>query len=137
MRTYILASHGELASGILDSAKMIIGKLPDTEVFCMGIENNPEEIARDVEKIIDKKKDNDIIIITDVIGGSVHMALMNLAKYEKVHIISGMNLTLVLELFLSDENKPIESQIREILDKAKNSIVYGNDLIKNIYEEVN
>lgn len=47
MANIILASHGELAKGMLHSASMIIGDLTKgVEVFCLYPGQNPQDYAR-------------------------------------------------------------------------------------------
>lgn len=135
MRAYILASHGKLAEGILNSAEMIIGKQENVKVFCLKPGEHPQEFAENIEKMILEKPDRDFIIATDIVGGSVYTALSQLLKYEKVYLISGMNLSMILELFLVNENDSIEEKIRELLDRAKESIIFANDLVKQNCEE--
>ncbi|MFR6488528.1 MAG: PTS sugar transporter subunit IIA, partial [Clostridium sp.] len=46
MANIILASHGELAKGMLNSAAMIIGNLAkDVEVYCLYPGQNPQDYA--------------------------------------------------------------------------------------------
>ncbi|MFD3155385.1 PTS sugar transporter subunit IIA [Haloimpatiens sp. FM7330] len=135
MRTYILASHGKLAEGILSSAEMIIGKQENVKVFCLKPGEHPQNFAEDIKEMIAQDPNRDYIIITDIVGGSVYTALSQLIKCERVYIVSGMNLSMVLELFLISETSSIQEGIREVLEKSKKSIVFTNDLVKQNYEE--
>lgn len=135
MKNYVLASHGNLAEGILNSAEMIIGKQENVKVFCLKPGEHPQEIADNIEKMVLEEPNRDFIIVTDIIGGSVHMALSQLIKHERVFLITGMNLSMILELFLVSENGSIPDTIRDILDKVKDSIVFTNDQFKENCEK--
>jgi PTS system mannose-specific IIA component/fructoselysine and glucoselysine-specific PTS system IIA component len=135
MKNFILASHGKLAEGILNSVEMIIGKQQNVDVFSLKPGEHPQEIIDSVEKMILDAPDRKFIVITDIMGGSVHMTLSKLLEHEHVYLISGMNLSMLLELFLVAENQPMEEAIRDILDRAKNGIVFANDLFKETCEK--
>ena len=93
MANIILASHGELAKGMLHSASMIIGDLTKgVEVFCLYPGQNPQDYADQLRLKIENSRDA-WIILADILGGSVHTALSQLTAFGDVTILSGMNLT--------------------------------------------
>ena len=98
MANIILASHGELAKGMLHSASMIIGDLTKgVEVFCLYPGQNPQDYADQFRLKIENSRDA-WIILADILGGSVHTALSQLTAFGDVTILSGMNLNLVLSV---------------------------------------
>jgi PTS system mannose-specific IIA component/fructoselysine and glucoselysine-specific PTS system IIA component len=116
---------------------MIIGDVSMVEAFssyrdeCMNVRDAVEEIIK--EKY---EKDN-IFILTDILGGSVNNEMMSLIKdYPKIHVLSGMNLPLVITLATQVGgigHEELEMFIRE----SQQSIVYCNKLLsefKNIQE---
>ncbi|MBH8397528.1 PTS sugar transporter subunit IIA, partial [Klebsiella pneumoniae] len=70
-REIILASHGKFASGILDSLELIYGKHHSITVFdCYTDENF--DLAETVRQLFMRYKDKEIIVLTDLFGGSVN-----------------------------------------------------------------
>ena len=101
MANIILASHGELAKGMLHSASMIIGDLTKgVEVFCLYPGQNPQDYADQLRLKIENSRDA-WIILADILGGSVHTALSQLTAFGDVTVLSGMNLNLVLSVLLA------------------------------------
>lgn len=122
MANIILASHGELAKGMLNSAAMIIGNLAkDVEVYCLYPGQNPQDYA---EKLRLRIADSDEawVIVADILGGSVHTAFAQLTAYGNVTILSGMNLNLVLSILLGNRDDVSEQLMSEIVDEAKTGI---------------
>lgn len=70
--------------------------------------------------------------MTDILGGSVNNDVMSLLKdYPKLHVIAGMNLSLVISIAISENisNKTLEQFIKE----SQQAIVDCNKLInKNL-----
>ena len=96
MVNLILASHGDLSKGILNSTMMITGDLhKNVETFSLYPGENPLDYANELKNRIMRTKDT-WIIIADIQGGSVHTALLQLTTLDNVIVFSGMNLNLVL-----------------------------------------
>lgn len=99
MTYIILASRGGLAKGMKDTLSMIIGDVSMIEASS-SYRYEHTTIKSEVEKTIKEKyNQNNIFILTDIFGGSVNTAMISLLKdYPKLHVLSGMNLSLVISL---------------------------------------
>ncbi len=71
--------------------------------------------------------DDEIIILTDLLGGRINNDMMRFLNDRRVHLVSGMNLGLVLQLYMY-ENEKIEEAIIEAIKDAKEGIQYCSDL---------
>lgn len=98
----ILASHGNMAEGMLNSIQMVIGNTDD--LSCLGLKpgQNPEELTAELECMIHKDPTKQFLILADIRGGSVSNSIMRLTNYENVKLVNGMNLTLAIGLYLTD-----------------------------------
>ena len=63
-------------------------------------------------------------------GGSVNKEALNLIKDYDCKVVSGINLSLVLELVMNTDNKISDETIKTAVDQARNQIVFINDLLK-------
>lgn len=129
MRIIILASHGELAKGMLDSVSMIIGNDKGIEAYGLSASHHPSEMKQQIEQRIDASPDDEFIILSDLLGGSVNNALMELCVKEKVHVVCGMNLGLVISIAMAGDEDDITAIIHQGLADAKRNIVYANECI--------
>lgn len=123
MRKYIFASHGQLANGIVDSLKMIIGNSElNYEVFCLKIGESPDYFSNIVEEEIVDNNEVEFVIMVDLYGASVCQSFYRLCKYDNVYIFTGMNLGLALSLVLTSSiNK---DEIENIISASKDGIKY-------------
>lgn len=131
MRKIILASHGRLSEGMKDSVEMILGKKEELSYIGLFPGEQPSELYGKVEKTIDDDNDNEFIVVTDVIGGSVNTALLQLIRKERVHVVCGMHLGLILSLCTATEENT-EKMIHQVLKDTSGYIIYANDLLKQI-----
>ena len=86
-----------------------------------------------IKNILEKNKENTVIMFTDIKGGSItNTAIELLPKYKNLNIISGSSLALVLEYILTSEDEEEEGYkeiIKNCIIEAKEGMVYINDLI--------
>ncbi len=83
MAKIILASHGGLSKGMKDSVSMIVGDLAGDKEYRSLL---PDKILKtfDYQEVLKgaKRRDEQILILCDIKGGSVHTALSKLAVLE-------------------------------------------------------
>lgn len=129
MRKIVLASHGKLSEGMVDSVKMILGNRNDLSWLSLHPGEHPDDLCELLGKEVDENVKDDYIVVTDVLGGSVNNSLLKLLTRKNVHIITGMHLGLVLTLCSSNE-EDIEKMIHQALKDTSGYIIYANDLLK-------
>lgn len=132
MRYLLLASHGRMAEGMLDSVELITGK--HTNIFTISAyKNESDDLTKQLEHVLMQiAPDDELIIITDIFGGSVNNECMKLLNDRRIHLISGLNLALVIELVTTSHLKQdTHSLINKALQNAKDSMVYCNEVISS------
>lgn len=126
MLNIFIVSHGELSKGIRNSAEMIAGENKRVETFSLRPGESPDKIAQAIEEIINGRKEEEFLILADILGGSVYNSCLRLALNENVRIISGINLSLVIELFLLSPCENIDEEIELIISRARDGIKLMN-----------
>lgn len=104
MRAVVLISHGALAQGIVDSFEMLCGRSDRLYAVCLACNDGPDDFSRKLQALEDTLSGYDeVLVLADVTGGTPCKAALGeyLAK-PHVHIISGMNLPMVMEAVLGD-----------------------------------
>lgn len=123
MRKLILASHGELANGMLDSIKMIVGDLAKgIETYTLKPGLNTDDYVQQLEIRVKDNPDEEYVIVTDLYGASVANSMLKLSVYDNVVVFTGLTSALVLDLLLSHSDKLNNESIQEILETTKQSI---------------
>jgi len=135
MRKFLIATHGQLAKGIKSSLDIIVG--PMENIFLIEAyvtENRP--IEDDVRAIMQKlTADDELIVFSDLMGGSVTNQILRTVSGEHVHIVSGFNLPLLIDVLLADGDTPVVEVIENAIVNAKDQIVYVNKLITSVKED--
>ena len=145
MQKIIVASHGRFAKGIEDSIKILIGERADIEFVAAYRDDIPDNkvLEERFRKILEENNGKEIIMFTDITGGSItNTALSLLPEYPALHIVSGSSLGLVLEYILNSEEEEDDAEcpdykkvIKQCIEEAKNGMVYINDMINGGNED--
>ena len=124
MRKYLIASHGTFSSGIKSSLDMIIGETNNVHLINGYVSGN-KSIEEDLFAILQQvREDDELIVFSDLTGGSITNQIVRFARTQNVHIVSGVNLPLVIEVMLADSGLPISDIIEQAIANAKEQIVY-------------
>lgn len=128
MRKIIIASHAKFAEGIKSTLEMIMGTQENVISFCGYTEEQINFKAR-IKEIIDAKAEEDeIILCTDMFGGSVNNELVEFMNVKNVHLVSGINVLFLIQLAISNTSTLTADTIRNCIEEAKKGFLYCNDL---------
>ena len=129
MRKFLIATHGAFARGVKSALDIIIG--PDSPVYVLQayLDGNASIEPELIELFRDMGPGDEWIIFTDLLGGSVNNQVLRYALMDHVHLVSGFNLPLLIEVILSDVSTPAEEVIENALRNAKDQMVYVNKLL--------
>lgn len=138
MAHIIVATHGRLANGFMDSMKMICGEQQNVISFCAYTDgdNNDDHLSEKILAMMDSvPEDEEIVVLVDLLGGSVCHEFIRLMDRRPFYLISGVNLGLLLE-FVFAQGKLDKDRVENIIEKARSSIIFVNQLIEEGNDEV-
>ena len=124
MNKIIIASHGELALGMKNTVEFFGGsgvEYVEQTLTDTGFENR-------VIEILTKYKDDNCVVFTDLYGGSVNQCFFKNLNDFNFHLVTGMNLAVILECVLASVEID-EEFIRNAIEMSKSQFCYMNDLV--------
>jgi fructoselysine and glucoselysine-specific PTS system IIA component len=128
-RKFLIAAHGAFAAGVKSSLDLIIGVMDNLFILQAYVDENVC-VEDDLKEILKQVNENDeLVVFTDILGGSVTNQVLQHATGPNVYIISGFNLPLVIEVLLADADCPLEGIIEDAINSAKEQMVFVNKLI--------
>ena len=118
-RKIVLASHGQLAKGLLDTAQMIIGEIAyEVEVYTLQPGKLAEDFAKGLKMEIMQNPQIEYVILTDLYGASVFTAMYSLVVLDNVYLFTGMNLNMLLSVCLEHPDHLDETAALKIQEDA-------------------
>jgi len=134
MRRFIIATHGHFAEGIMDAVRMISGDVEDVVCYC-AYSDPDENMEESVDRLMSQYSDDDeLIVVTDILGGSVSNFFIRRLNRPNLHILTGLNLSLLLELF-ANRDSSLSEMIRAAIRYAKESLCYCNPIVEEMMTE--
>ena len=126
----LVIGHGRFAEGIKSVANIIVGDL--SEVTFMNTYVDDIDFHVELDNYFSENKN--VLVLTDLFGGSVNQAIIQYITKVNIDVITGINIPLILEILISNTTGN-NLDFRRIISSAKEQIVYVNDMLENLNNE--
>lgn len=100
----VIATHGKLSDGLKDAAEVIVGATNNIATVNLNPGDDVQELGTKIEAAIKEvDKDAGVIVLTDLVSASPYNQSvlitngLDTALQEKVYVIGGVNLPMLLE----------------------------------------
>ena len=128
----IVASHGEFAAGIKQSASMILGEAELLESVVFMPSEGPDDLYKKIQDAIEKLGTEEVLFLVDLWGGSPFNQSNRFFEEapEKRAIVAGLNLPMLLAALSEREDYDTAHEV------AKAIVPEGKDQVKVRPEEL-
>lgn len=100
----VIATHGKLSDGLKDAAEVIVGTTNNIATVNLNPGDDVQELGTKIEAAIKEvDKDAGVVVLTDLVSASPYNQSvlitngLDAALQEKVYVIGGVNLPMLLE----------------------------------------
>ena len=130
MRQIIIASHAHFAPGLNEAVEFLSGPHAHVRAIPCFVDGNDDVEALAREAVDAAAADGDVIVCTDLFGGSVNNEFTKLVQTRtNVHLVANMNLPLLLQLVFAEEGQATAELLRELAASDDCRVKYVNDLV--------
>jgi PTS system mannose-specific IIA component len=127
----VVVTHGQLAVELVNAAEMIVGDLPQFTAVSIGwhddVSDATEEIGQAIERV---RSDGGVLVLTDMFGGTPANLGVTFLETDKVEVITGLNLAMLMKLARPLKETDLLTLAREIREQGRNAIWVASDLIR-------
>lgn len=124
MRKFLIASHGTFASGIKSSLEIIAGTCDQVFTIDAYMSEKITIIEEEMDVVLSQLAiDDELIIFTDLAGGSVTNRILMKARQSNIHLVAGLNLPLLVEVVMAEPHIPVAVVIETAIANAKEQII--------------
>ena len=121
----LIITHGNLGHELIKAAEMIKGDTRGIIPVSLDAKTGVDDIKKEIISAIKKADSGEgVLIMTDLFGGTPSNISLSFLKEEKVEVVTGVNLPMLLKI--SD----IREEKKKLAEFANLVKVYGR---KNIY----
>jgi len=126
----VVVTHGQLAVELLNAAEMIVGDLPQFTAVSIGWHEDVNDAREDIAQAIERVKgDGGVLLLTDMFGGTPSNLAMTFLS-DRVEVITGVNLPMLIKLADLGQRADLLSAAREIREQGKAAIWVASDLLR-------
>ena len=127
----VVVTHGQLATELVNATETIVGDLPRFAAVSIGWHEDThdarEEIAQAVTRVDQGKG---VLILTDMFGGTPSNLAMTFLAPDKVEVITGVNVPMLIKLASLREQSDLLAVAREMREHGRNAIWVASDLLR-------
>jgi PTS system mannose-specific IIA component len=127
----VIVTHCNLGQELIRSAEFIVGRLGQAKAVSLNPEDQVEDLRGKIAKAIEKVDIGDgVILLTDMFGGTPSNISLTFLADEKVEVVTGANLPMLVDLASKREGKSLNQVAREIKDYGLRSIALAGEILK-------
>ncbi len=129
----IVISHGNFADELISAVNFVLSGKPAIKMVGMNLDTTidfdafKKELKRTIKKV---DKGNGVLLVTDMFGGTPSNISLTFLEEDKVEVISGVNLPMLIKLATISEDTSLSDSV-DIAEKAgRDNIIVASKLIK-------
>ena len=127
MINILLVTHGNFGRELLKSSELIIGPVEGAEAISFQQGDSFEQLSGRVVEAIERLSEDDLIVFTDMYGGSPFNAVSRVMKNNNFYHITGINFPLFIDIAVNRDSYSLEEIAEKIIKNGKKSIVFVNE----------
>lgn len=131
----IVITHGDFGRQLIKAAQVILGEQKDVWALSLHERDGLETLSERVEKILTEgnEQSEGKVILVDMFGGTPANASLKFVNDEKVEIISGVNLPMLIAGLNYRRSLPLKELAELIRQKGEQGIL---DVKKKFLDKV-
>ncbi|MEM8798553.1 MAG: PTS sugar transporter subunit IIA [Pseudomonadota bacterium] len=110
----VLVTHGRLAEEFIAATEHVVGVQDAMRAVCIGPDDDMERRREDIAQAVDAVAGNaGVIILTDMFGGTPSNLAISLMDKNKVEVLAGINLPMLIKLISVRADHSLEDAVSE------------------------
>jgi PTS system mannose-specific IIA component len=128
----VVVTHGQLASELVNAAETIVGDLPHFTAVSIGWHDDTQDAREEISQAIARVSGDThgVLILTDMFGGTPANLAMTFLTDDKVEVITGVNLAMLIKIANARESAELLVMARDLRDHGRNAIWVASDLLR-------
>jgi PTS system mannose-specific IIA component len=127
----VVVTHGQLANELVNAAEMIVGDLPQFTAVSIGWHDDVNDAREDIAQAIERVRGAEgVLLLTDMFGGTPSNLGMTFLEKDRLEVITGVNLPMLIKLAGSRQSSDLLTVAREMGEQGRTAIWVASDLLR-------
>ena len=128
----VVVTHGQLATELVNAAETIVGDIPQFAAVSIGWHDDVEDAREEIKQAIQRVQGLEgVLLLTDMFGGTPANVGLTFLEANKVEVITGVNLPMLIKLAGLRASSDLLAVAREVRDTGRNAIWVASDLMRS------
>jgi len=128
----LIVSHGRLAEALISSVQFLVGNLQKIRGVSIWPKDKGKEVRDRIQKEIEEVDDGDgVVILTDVLGGTPTNLSLSFLKEEKVEVVTGVNMPMLLTLSSYRKGRSLKELGKLVKKSGRRGIILAKELLRS------
>jgi len=126
----LITTHGNLGEELIKSAELIKGSLENVMHICIDQTKDVEDLKEEINNAIKKlDQGKGVLILTDLFGGTPSNISLSFMKEDKVEVLTGVNLPMMLKLSEAREGMTLREFACLIKAYGEKNIMLASEIL--------
>ena len=127
----LIVTHGQLGKELLEAAARIDGEIEGLAAICLDWNQPVSQAHQQIEEALSQiPKDKEVIIFTDMFGGTPSNISISFLQRGRIEIVTGVNLPMLVKFgSLDRELGDASTMAKQICEKGARAIRVASDLL--------
>jgi PTS system mannose-specific IIA component len=126
----VLVTHGKLAVEFRAALEHVVGPQTQIETVSIGPDDDVERRRQDILEAVGRVNDGSgVILLTDMFGGTPSNLAISVMEANKVEVIAGANLPMLIKLASVRGEKPLLQAIADAQEAGRKYINVASQVL--------
>jgi len=126
----VLVTHGGSADEFRAAVEHVVGAQSHMATISIGPDDNMEKRRQDIIDAISAVDDGaGVVLLTDMFGGTPSNLAISLLEKDRVEVIAGINLPMLIKFASIRENKKLAEAVLEAKEAARKYISVASEVL--------
>lgn len=126
----VLVTHGALADEFRAALEHVVGSQENMASICIGADDNMEKRRQDIVDAIGTVDNGaGVVLLTDMFGGTPSNLAISLLEKNRVEVIAGINLPMLIKLASIRESMALAEAVLEAKQAAQKYISVASEVL--------
>lgn len=127
----VIVSHGQVANELLAAAETVVGNMSHIKAVSIGWHDDVELAKNEISEAIEQVSDGiGVLLLTDMFGGTPTNICAMFIKQNKIELVTGVNLPMVIKLASQNKEVSLEEMAKEVETQGKQAIYRTAELLE-------
>jgi len=126
----VLVTHHQLGQELLRALHLIVPDAPDFRAVAIEPDQSVDEMREAIAKELKvAEAGGGVLILTDMFGGSPSNISLSFMKEQRVEVVTGVNLPMLIKLATMRDDKPLEELAPFIKSYGQRNISVASEIL--------